>query len=99
MAASAAGSRKWASSTISASGRGWGTTGSAPRVRVIVAVGAAHSSGSEDANSRASRDFPVPASPVITTSRVPPWLASRESVRSSSSRSTSTGQCATSRRL
>jgi hypothetical protein len=57
-------------------------------------VRADHPSGREEANSWARRDLPVPASPVMTTTRPPPRAtsaASADSVRSSSSRSTSTG--------
>jgi hypothetical protein len=43
-----------------------------PRVRAILTRCADHVSGRDSANSYASRDFPVPASPVMTTTYAPP---------------------------
>src|SRR3954451_10150682 len=89
--AHAAGSRRSASSSTSASGRSAATGGSAAPARSERTV---QDAGRRAANSRSSRDFPVPASPLTTTHRAPSAAApaAAASARSSSSRSTSTGQ-------
>src|SRR3954470_18987815 len=89
--ASAAGSSRSSWPSTSPSGRSAATGGSAAPARSERTV---QDAGRRAANSRSSRDFPVPASPLTTTHRAPSAAApaAAASARSSSSRSTSTGQ-------